>query len=234
MPLPHLHWRWAHPSHICVGTGLTPAISAPGLGSPPSRPFQRGVGVAPAWLLCRRRERWRLRTPKLRTIAARGCHVFDARYAYSMPILTQVAEAASALRAQLSYVSYYSLPPFLPSSLTRSLTRPLTHSHQPCATPLPPTAQRVVRTAVPAGQRFFDKSERRTHVVASATRTFSKQARFDSANARARIGPKWDRPKWDRPEWDRHKWDRHEWDRHESDWVLGRAGTTPTKHCHSH
>jgi hypothetical protein len=130
-----------------------------------------------------------------------------------MPILTQVAEAASALRAQLSYVSYCSLPPFLPSSLTRSLTRPLTHSHQPCATPLPPTAQRVVRTAVPAGQRFFDKSERRTHVVASATRTFSKQARFDSANARARIGPKWDRPEWDRPKWDRPKWDRPKWDR---------------------
>ena len=30
--LPHLHW--AHPCHICTGTGLTPATSAPGLGSP--------------------------------------------------------------------------------------------------------------------------------------------------------------------------------------------------------
>ena len=25
---------WAHPCHICIGTGLTPATSAPGLGSP--------------------------------------------------------------------------------------------------------------------------------------------------------------------------------------------------------
>jgi hypothetical protein len=33
-PLPHLHRDWAHPCHICIGTGLTPATSAPGLGSP--------------------------------------------------------------------------------------------------------------------------------------------------------------------------------------------------------
>ena len=30
---------WAHPSHICAGTGLTPPTSAPGLGSP--RPHLR-------------------------------------------------------------------------------------------------------------------------------------------------------------------------------------------------
>ena len=30
-PLPHLHREWAHPCHICAGTGLTPATSAPGL-----------------------------------------------------------------------------------------------------------------------------------------------------------------------------------------------------------
>ena len=33
-PLPHLHRDWAHPSHICTGTGLTPPTSAPGLGTP--------------------------------------------------------------------------------------------------------------------------------------------------------------------------------------------------------
>jgi hypothetical protein len=31
--LPHLHRDWAHPSHICTGTGLIPVTSAPGLGS---------------------------------------------------------------------------------------------------------------------------------------------------------------------------------------------------------
>jgi hypothetical protein len=30
-PLPHLHRDWAHPCHICAGTGLTAATSAPGL-----------------------------------------------------------------------------------------------------------------------------------------------------------------------------------------------------------
>ena len=32
----HLHRDWAHTSHICTGTGLTPPTSAPGLGPPPS------------------------------------------------------------------------------------------------------------------------------------------------------------------------------------------------------
>ena len=32
-PLPHLHRDWARPCHICAGTGLTRATSAPGLGS---------------------------------------------------------------------------------------------------------------------------------------------------------------------------------------------------------
>jgi hypothetical protein len=31
---PHLQRDWAHPSHICTGTGLTPPTSATGLGSP--------------------------------------------------------------------------------------------------------------------------------------------------------------------------------------------------------
>ena len=34
MELPHLHWDWAHPAHICTGAGLTPPTSAPGPGSP--------------------------------------------------------------------------------------------------------------------------------------------------------------------------------------------------------
>ena len=38
-PLPHLHRDWAHPCHICDGTGLTPATSAPGLGSPCCSPL---------------------------------------------------------------------------------------------------------------------------------------------------------------------------------------------------
>ncbi len=32
--MPHLRRDWAHPCHICAATGLTPATSAPGLGSP--------------------------------------------------------------------------------------------------------------------------------------------------------------------------------------------------------
>ena len=31
---PHLHRDWAHLSHICAATGLSPPTSAPGLGSP--------------------------------------------------------------------------------------------------------------------------------------------------------------------------------------------------------
>jgi hypothetical protein len=31
---PYLHRDWAHPAHICAGTGLAPPTSAPGLGSP--------------------------------------------------------------------------------------------------------------------------------------------------------------------------------------------------------
>ena len=30
-PRPHLHRDWTHPLHICIGTGLTRATSAPGL-----------------------------------------------------------------------------------------------------------------------------------------------------------------------------------------------------------
>ncbi len=33
-PCPHLHRDWARRCHMCAGTGLTPATSAPGLGSP--------------------------------------------------------------------------------------------------------------------------------------------------------------------------------------------------------
>ena len=39
-PLPHLHRDWAHPCHICTGTGLAPATSAPGLGSPLPHPHR--------------------------------------------------------------------------------------------------------------------------------------------------------------------------------------------------
>jgi len=39
--LPHLRRDWAHPRHIRTGTGLTPATSAPGLGSPPPHPHIR-------------------------------------------------------------------------------------------------------------------------------------------------------------------------------------------------
>ena len=34
-PPPHLHLDWAHPWHICTGTGLVPPTSAPGSGSSP-------------------------------------------------------------------------------------------------------------------------------------------------------------------------------------------------------
>ncbi len=39
LPRPHLRRDWAHPAHICAGTGLTPPTSAPGLGS--TRPHLR-------------------------------------------------------------------------------------------------------------------------------------------------------------------------------------------------
>jgi hypothetical protein len=45
-PLPHLHRDWAHRCHICTGTELTPATSAPGLRLTPAT-------SAPDWA-CRR------------------------------------------------------------------------------------------------------------------------------------------------------------------------------------
>ena len=35
-PLPHLRRDWAHPAHICAGTGLAHPTSAPGLGLAPA------------------------------------------------------------------------------------------------------------------------------------------------------------------------------------------------------
>ena len=35
-PRPHLHRDWAHPSHICTGTGLTPAHICTGTGLTPA------------------------------------------------------------------------------------------------------------------------------------------------------------------------------------------------------
>ena len=40
---PHLRRDWAHPCHIRTGTGLAPATSAPGPGSP--RPHRRRPGA---------------------------------------------------------------------------------------------------------------------------------------------------------------------------------------------
>ena len=35
-PRPHLHRDWAHPAHICTGTGLTPAHICTGTGLTPA------------------------------------------------------------------------------------------------------------------------------------------------------------------------------------------------------
>ncbi len=43
-PLPHLHWDWAHPGHICTRIALTAATSAPG----PGTPICTGAGLIPA------------------------------------------------------------------------------------------------------------------------------------------------------------------------------------------
>ena len=45
----HPHQRqddWAHPCHICGGTGLTPPTSAPGLGSAPTTSAPDGAAIA--------------------------------------------------------------------------------------------------------------------------------------------------------------------------------------------
>ena len=39
-PLQHLHHGWARPCHICTGTGLASATSAPRLGSPLPHPHR--------------------------------------------------------------------------------------------------------------------------------------------------------------------------------------------------
>jgi hypothetical protein len=43
-PLLRLDWDWAHPIHVCAGTGLPPATSASGPGSPRPR-LRRDWGV---------------------------------------------------------------------------------------------------------------------------------------------------------------------------------------------
>jgi hypothetical protein len=51
-PRPHLRRDWAHPAHICAGTGPTPLTFAPGLGSGSPRPHLRRDWAHPAQ--CRR------------------------------------------------------------------------------------------------------------------------------------------------------------------------------------
>jgi hypothetical protein len=46
-PPPHLHRDWAHPCHICIGTGLTPARICAGTGLAPAH-ICAGTGLAPA------------------------------------------------------------------------------------------------------------------------------------------------------------------------------------------
>ena len=65
--LPHLRRDWAHPCHICAGTGLTPATSAPGLGSPLSSPAGVRLEDGPVPLhqrVRRRRLLYRARLPE--------------------------------------------------------------------------------------------------------------------------------------------------------------------------
>ncbi len=63
-PRPHLRRDWAHPAHICAGTGLTPPTSAPGLGSPRphlrrDRATARTAGVAAHGWCTARNVAWR-------------------------------------------------------------------------------------------------------------------------------------------------------------------------------
>ena len=50
--VPHLHRDWARPLHICTGTWLAPATSAPGLGSNTSH-ICTGSGPTPAYIRIR-------------------------------------------------------------------------------------------------------------------------------------------------------------------------------------
>ncbi len=59
-PRPHLHQDWAHPAHICNGTGLDLATSVPGLGPPRphlckdgAHPAHVCTGTEPGFTLCR-------------------------------------------------------------------------------------------------------------------------------------------------------------------------------------
>ena len=48
-PLPHPHRDWAHAYHICSGTGLTPATSSSGLGSPRADRTPAGCAQEPPY-----------------------------------------------------------------------------------------------------------------------------------------------------------------------------------------
>ena len=78
-PPPHLHRDSAHRCHICAGTGLTPATSAPGLGQPRCAASRRdfgGVEQARAAVA---------ETGGRSTRARRVCHDAHASHLWSVP-----------------------------------------------------------------------------------------------------------------------------------------------------
>jgi hypothetical protein len=85
-PQPHLHRDWAHPCHICTGTGLTPATSTTGLCPPLPlllRDCARPVDICTGTTWAHRRHicsgTFQVLTGVLRAAARRGAHREPAR-----------------------------------------------------------------------------------------------------------------------------------------------------------
>ncbi len=74
---PHLHQDWAHPAHICTGTGLTPPTSAPELGSP--RPHLHRDSARPAHICAGTGHRARRLLRTYTTAELRATIVYRAR-----------------------------------------------------------------------------------------------------------------------------------------------------------
>jgi hypothetical protein len=108
---PHLRRDWAHPAHICAGTGVTPPTSAPGPGSP--RPHLRREGLgSPPLTICMRP-------------AALSAHAFGLGCKAFAP----GGWARGRARAAMSSESRAMRPRALPHAHTHIDTRTHTHTH---------------------------------------------------------------------------------------------------------
>ena len=137
-PLPHLHRDWARPCHICSGTGLAPAPSAPALGSP---------------------------LPDLHQVFARRCQICARRPGSPVPHLRQDLRSAATNPLVVSQLRACCPSPGFVGTAT---TGPLCRRRRDADEELAGARARAVRPprrfrpAATAGNRFRNAAQRTT------------------------------------------------------------------------